>query len=125
MIKGIKRLCSSIIAATMVLSIVPKAYAYEPSFWAEDAVNNATRLSIISEEYSTKSFQEYISRSDFVNVAVNLYATLTSENVSTGPKQPFSDTNDVFANMAYYTGLESGDGEGHFLPQGTQTRQEH
>ncbi len=124
MIKGIKRLCSSIIAATMVLSIVPKAYSYEPSFWAEDAVNNATRLSIISEEYSTKSFQEYISRSDFVNVAVNLYATLTSENVSTGPKQPFSDTNDVFANMAYYTGLVSGDGEGHFLPQGTLTRQE-
>lgn len=121
--KVIKKLSGCLAALTLVCS-TPVSYAYEPSFWAENAVNSATRLSIISEEYANKSFQDYISRSDFVNVAVNLYATLTSENVSTGAKQPFADTNDVFANMAYYTGLVSGDGEGNFLPQGTLTRQE-
>lgn len=99
-------------------------FAYEPNFWAEDAVNSATTLSIISEEYATKPFNMAISRSDFVNVAVNLYATLTAENVSSNAKNPFKDTKDVFPNMAFYAGLVSGDGEGNFFPQGTLTRQE-
>lgn len=98
--------------------------AYEPSFWAKDAVESATRLSIISEEYANKAFNTPISRSDFVNVAVNLYATLTTENVSTNARQPFNDTTDAFPNMAYYAGLVSGDGEGHFFPLNTLTRQE-
>ena len=119
----IKGLLSLVIAVLLVVSALPVS-AYEPSPWAEDAVARATELSIISEEFGTKPFQEYMSRSDFVNVAVNLYGTLTAENVSTNAKNPFVDTQDIFANMAYYTGLVSGDGEGHFFPQGTLTRQE-
>lgn len=123
MMKFMKKvLCA--VSATAVLFTQFGTYAYEPNFWAVDAVNGATRLSIISEEYATKAFNIPISRSDFVNVAVNLYATLTSENVSTNAKQPFSDTSDPFPNMAYYAGIVSGDGEGHFFPQGTLTRQE-
>lgn len=122
--KNLRKGLSGLLAAILIFCLVPSVNAYEPSFWAEDAVDNATRLSIISEEYSTKSFQEYISRSDFVNVAVNLYATLTAENVSSNPNNPFMDTTDTFANMAFFTGLVSGDGNGHFFPQGTLTRQE-
>lgn len=107
-----------------VFSSMSAVSAYEPSFWAKDAVDNATRLSIISEEYANKAFNTPISRNDFVNVAVNLYATLTAENVSSNANNPFNDTNDTFPNMAYYAGLVSGDGEGHFFPQNTLTRQE-
>ena len=122
--RNLKKGLSGLLALILILAIIPSVSAYEPSFWAKDAVDNAMRLSIISEEFSNKSFQTPISRSDFVNVAVNLYATLTAENVSSNAKNPFEDTTDIFANMAYYTGLVSGDGEGHFLPQGTLTRQE-
>ena len=118
-----KRIFAAVLTA--VLSIQALAgFAYDPSFWAADAVNSAVRLSLISEEYSTKSFQDAISRGDFINVAVNLYATITAENVSPHANNPFTDTSDPFPNMAYYAGLVSGDGEGHFYPQGTLTRQE-
>ena len=119
-----KRIFISALAAVMLCIQCIGAYAYEPSFWAADAVDGAIRLSIISEEYSNKSYQEAISRGDFINVAVNLYATITAENVSTHANNPFTDTSDPFPNMAYYAGLVSGDGEGHFFPQGTLTRQE-
>lgn len=122
--RNLKKGLSGFLAAILIFCLIPSVSAYEPSEWATDAVENAMRLSIISQEYSTKSFQMPISRADFVNVAVNLYATLTAENVSSNAKHPFSDTTDVFANMAYYEGMISGDGEGHFFPLGTLTRQE-
>lgn len=121
--KYAKRLIGLIAAISMLLPSM-SAMAFEPNSWAADAVRSATRLSIISEEYSQKSFSLPISRVDFVNVAINLYATLTTYNVSTSPTNPFNDTDSPFANMAFYSGLVSGDGEGHFFPQGTLTRQE-
>ena len=102
--KYAKRLIGLAAAFTIAASQV-QVSAFEPNSWAADAVKSATNLSIISEEYSTKSFSLPISRSDFVNVAINLYATLTAENVSTNPKNPFNDTDSPFANMAFYTGL--------------------
>jgi hypothetical protein len=82
------------------------------------------RFSILSEEYSQKSYQTSISRGDFINIAVNLYGTITAENVSTNGVNPFTDTDDPFPNMAYYAGIVSGDGTGKFNPWGTLTRQE-
>ena len=116
-------LCLTIILALLCCQVFP-VFAYEPSFWAVDAVEGATKLTILSEEYSNKSFQTAITRNDFINIAVNLYATITAENVSTNAKHPFSDTRDPFPNMAYYAGIVSGDGEGHFFPRNTLTRQE-
>ena len=81
-------------------------------------------LNIISTEYGQKPYDSDISRGDFINVAVNLYATITAEDVCTNAKNPFTDTTDIFPNMAYYAGIISGDGEGHFFPQDTLTRQE-
>ncbi|MBQ3573807.1 MAG: S-layer homology domain-containing protein [Clostridia bacterium] len=121
--KNLARRLLSLVVAVLIITQV-SVFAYEPDFWAKDAVERSTTLSIISEEYATKPFNMAISRNDFINVAVNLYATLTSENVSTHSKQPFTDTSDAFPNMAYYAGLVSGDGEGHFFPLGTLTRQE-
>lgn len=119
-----RMLVGSLTALAVLFSQWMTAFAYEPSFWAKDAVEGAMRFSIISDVYSNKSYQEAISRNDFINVAVNLYATITAENVSTHSKNPFTDTSDPFPNMAYYAGLVSGDGQGHFFPDGTLTRQE-
>lgn len=124
-VKRVKRTFIGIILAiSLFCTQIITCYAYEPSFWAKDAVSGAEELSLISEEFSKKSYQQHISRSDFINIAVNLYATITAENISTHSKNPFNDTTDVFPNMAYYAGFVSGDGEGHFFPQGTLTRQE-
>ena len=119
-----KRILSTVLAVLLLCLQSFSAFAYEPSFWATDAVEGAMKFSIISEQFSQKSYQGSISRGDFINVAVNLYATITAENVSTHANNPFTDTTDPFPNMAYYAGIVSGDGEGHFNPQGTLTRQE-
>ncbi len=119
-----KRLLSMMLTVLIICLQMCSALAYEPSSWAADAVKGATKFSIISEEFSQKSFQSPISRGDFINIAVNLYATVTAENVSTHATNPFTDTTDPFPNIAYYAGIVSGDGEGNFRPQGTLTRQE-
>lgn len=119
-----KKACLCIVTALAVLCTQLAAFAYEPSFWAEDAVYGAMELNIISTEYGQKPYDSDISRGDFINVAVNLYATITAEDVCTNAKNPFTDTTDIFPNMAYYAGIISGDGEGHFFPQDTLTRQE-
>ena len=120
-----KLLCLITVLALLCCQIVPAfAEEYEPSFWAEEAVKKCTELSIIPEIYNTKSFQSYITRLDFINIAVNLYATITAENVHSRFEHPFLDTKDPFPNMAYYAGFVSGDGEGHFFPRNTLTRQE-
>lgn len=102
-----KRVLSAVLAVTLLCLQSLSAFAYDPSFWAADAVESAMKFSIISEEYSQKSYQSHISRADFINVAVNLYATITAENVSTHANQPFIDTDDPFPNMAYYAGIVS------------------
>ena len=57
-------------------------------------------------------------------MAVNIYATITAENVSSNAYNPFIDTDNAFPNMAYYAGIISGDGEGHFFPTNFITREE-
>ncbi|MBR5152641.1 MAG: S-layer homology domain-containing protein [Clostridia bacterium] len=116
--------CVFVALLAVMLLVQSTAFAYEPSFWAKDAVDGAMRFSILSEEYSQKSYQTSISRGDFINIAVNLYGTITAENVSTNGVNPFTDTDDPFPNMAYYAGIVSGDGTGKFNPWGTLTRQE-
>ncbi len=115
-----------ILAIAMVSCQLLPAFAkeYEPSFWAKDAVEEGIRLSIFSDYISQKSFQSPMSRQDFINLAVNLYATITAEDVSTNAKQPFSDTVSDFPNMAYYIGFVEGDGTGLFRPLDNLTRQE-
>ncbi len=120
-----KRILTLCIALILIIGIIPTVgFAYEPSDWAKSNVEKAMKLSIISEEFSKKDYEGQISRSDFINIAVNLYATITAENISTYPNNPFSDTTDPFPNMAYYAQFISGDGEGHFFPRNSLTRQE-
>ncbi len=122
--KFMRKTLLSVILITSLFLMQFTAFAYEPSFWAKENVDEAIKLSIISEEFDKKPFDSDMSRIDFINVAVNLYATITAEDVCTNPKNPFKDTDDMFSNMAYYAGIISGDGEGHFFPNNTLTRQE-
>ena len=119
-----KKTLIAFMTALSVLTSSVCAFAYDPSFWAADNVQSAMNLSIISEQYSQKPYTDPISRLDFSNVAVNLYASITAENVSSNAVHPFVDTTDVFPNMAYYAGIISGDGMGYYHPYDTLTRQE-
>ncbi len=100
------------------------ASAYDPNWWAEDTVRGAMEYSLISNEYGKKPYTDAITRLDFINVAVNIYCTITAEDVTSNAYSPFVDTDNVFSNMAYYAGIISGDGEGHFFPDNFITRQE-
>ena len=87
-------------------------------------MRGAMQYGLISTEYGNKPYTDAITRSDFINVAVNIYTTITAENVTSGAYSPFVDTDNVFPNMAYYVGIISGDGEGHFYPMNFITREE-
>lgn len=118
-----KRIISTIMSIAM-LTTCTGVFAYEPNWWAEDTVKGAMYYSLISDQYGDKPYTDNITRMDFINVAVNIYATITAEDVSSNSYSPFIDTDNVFPNMAYYTGIISGDGEGNFLPYSFITRQE-
>ena len=118
-----KRIIAALLTLCMSLSCI-SAFAYDPNWWAVDTVKGAMDYSLISTEYGKKPYTDPINRLDFINVAVNIYTTITAENVSSNAYNPFTDTDNVFPNMAYYAGIISGDGEGHFFPANFITRQE-
>ncbi len=118
-----KRITAVLLLLCISFSCI-SGFAYDPNWWAVDTVKGAMDYSLISTEYSKKPFTDAINRLDFINVAVNIYATITAENVTSNAYNPFTDTNDAFPNMAYYAGIISGDGEGHFFPANFITRQE-
>ncbi len=110
-----KRAIAVLLTLCMSFSCI-SVLAYDPNWWAEDTVRGAMQYGLISTEYGNKPYTDAITRSDFINVAVNIYTTITAENVTSGAYSPFVDTDNVFPNMAYYVGIISGDGEGHFIP---------
>lgn len=114
----------ALVSAAAILVSAQSAFAYDPNWWAVDTVEAAMECSLISDQYGDKPYTDAITRSDFINVAVNIYATITAENVSSNANSPFVDTDGVFPNMAYYAGIISGDGAGNFYPQDFITRQE-
>ena len=118
-----KRIIAALLTLCMTLSCMG-TFAYDPNWWAEDTVKGAMDYSLISTEYGKKPYTDAINRLDFINVAVNIYATITAENVSSNAYNPFIDTDNAFPNMAYYAGIISGDGEGHFFPANFITREE-
>lgn len=118
-----KRIISALLTLCMSVSCIA-AFAYEPNWWAVDTVNGAKEYSLISNEFDNKPYTDPITRIDFINVAVNIYTTITAEDITSNAISPFLDTDNVFPNMAYYAGIISGDGEGHFFPTNYITRQE-
>lgn len=118
-----KKTVSSVIAAAVVGTSIC-GYAYDPNWWAEETVRAAQSYSLISHEYGNKPYTDAITRIDLINVAVNIYCTITAEDVTSNAYSPFLDTDGIFPNMAYYAGIISGDGEGHFFPENYITRQE-
>lgn len=119
----IKRIISAVITFCICLSYT-SALAYDPDWWAADTVRGAKEYSLISNEFDNKPYTDPITRIDFINVAVNIYTTITAEDITSNAISPFLDTDNAFPNMAYYAGIISGDGEGHFFPANYLTRQE-
>lgn len=118
-----KRITAGLLTLLMGVSCIT-ASAYDPNWWAVDTVSGAKEYSLISNEYDNKPYTDAITRIDFINVAVNIYSTITAEDVTSNAVSPFVDTDNAFPNMAYYAGIISGDGEGHFFPSNYITRQE-
>ena len=118
-----KRIIAALLTLFLTLSSIG-VFAYEPNWWAVDTVKGAIQYSLISNEYGNKPYTDAITRIDFINVAVNIYSTITAEDITSNAYSPFVDTDNVFPNMAYYAGIISGDGEGHFFPGNFITRQE-
>lgn len=119
----VKSITAGLLTLGMTFSCIG-GFAYDPNWWAEETVRGAREYSLISHEYGNKPYTDAITRIDFINVAVNIYSTITAEDVTSNAYSPFLDTDGTFPNMAYYVGIISGDGEGHFFPDSYITRQE-
>ena len=71
-----KRITAVLLTLCMSLSSIA-VFAYEPNWWAVDTVKGAMEYSLISTEYGDKPYTDAINRLDFINVAVNIYCTIT------------------------------------------------
>lgn len=101
-----------------------------PDSWAKDSVNTAIDKQIVPL-YMQYGYKQNITRKDFVTLVVNLIKTktgnldafLTEKNIDVSIN-PFNDTKDTNAIIAYKLGIAGGVGYGNFNPDGEITRQE-
>ncbi len=101
-----------------------------PDSWAKGSVNTAIDKQIVPL-YMQYGYKQNITRKDFVTLLVNLIkaktgnldAFLNDKNIDI-KTNPFNDTNDTNAIIAYKLGIAGGVGYGNFNPDGEITRQE-
>lgn len=103
----------------------------KPSSWAEDFIKSMLLEGLGSEELLDSSkFQQAITREEFAELTVLLYAKAKGINVNDIIEwDPFYDSNNIMVSKAYNIGIVSGTGEDRlerllFSPKKTVTRQE-
>lgn len=101
-----------------------------PDSWAKESVNTAIDKQIVPL-YMQYGYKQNITRNDFVTLLVNLIkdktgnldSFLTEKNIDI-QNNPFNDTSNTNAIIAYKLGIAGGVGYGNFNPDGEITRQE-
>ena len=110
------------ISATAFLSV--PALADDMSSWAVSDYETATSAGLVSYSVVSNNLKKNITREEFCELAVNLYKTLTSENLIEPAGSPFTDTDNVAVAQAYCYGIVSGTGDNAFAPDRLVTREE-
>lgn len=118
-----KKLCL-ILAFMMVFSSFPllSADGDDPSYWAEDTVNEIKRLGIVDAAFM-HGYQDYMNREDFAYLAIIIYEGITGKK-TVPDKNKFSDSDNEYVLRAKNAGIVAGYPNGTYEPKKSMTRAE-
>lgn len=116
--------CAFLALASVMMLIPTNAVAADISSWAEDDYINASSAGLISYNVVTNNLQDYITRDEFCELALNLYIRITGDNVTSPRLLPFEDSTNTAVAKAYKLGIVAGDENGNFNPKNNVKRQE-
>lgn len=120
-----KKMMPKIAAFACALSIFGTSSAsalQNPSAWAVTSVQQAAWLN--TPNLSVLEATEPITRAEFCQLAVNIYAYITSSPTPVTESTYFTDCFEPSVNAAYELGLVQGRGDGIFAPDEAITRQD-
>lgn len=120
--KTLKRAVVCALAA--LLTLITSVYA-EPSWWAEDDVNEAISAGLLPNELQN-DYTDGLSRAEFTHLAITYLAALqgVKPDELIEHSTPFNDTSDPYVAAAHSKGIISGYGDGTFAPDEKISRQE-
>lgn len=114
-----------LVVMMLLLNIYGIVYA-EPSIWAKDSIEGLKENNMLMEELQdNEKFKENITREEFTDLAVRLYAkgkNITLDEII--EISPFMDTDNPMVGKAYTLGIVSGVSDTEFAPENPITRQE-
>lgn len=119
-----KIITSALLAAVSLTQTC--AFASELSEWAVSDYQMANEAGLISYSVVANNMSAGITREQFCELAVNLYRSLTNEQLLEPSVPAFSDTDNMSVSQAYLYGIVSGtsETENTFDPKNQVTRQE-
>lgn len=115
-----KKLILSLIIAII---LVPNISEAAPSQWALSEVNKAKEYDLLTPSLMDK-YQDNITREEFAELVVKLYAGITGEEIIITDDNPFSDTSNPEVIKAYNLGIVKGVGGGLYSPLTNITREQ-
>ncbi len=116
----------ALVAIVLLISLLlsSNVYADEPSTWAREEIEAAKALSATTDSL-TETYQEGLTRAEFVELLVKIYESVTDEVIDVSTvKNPFTDTDKVYLLKAYATGIVSGTSPSTFSPDALVTREQ-
>lgn len=126
----VKRILSMTLVCVLLFGMLSSVYA-APSSWAESFLKSMLLEDLISDSVSDSNlFQQDITREEFAELMVIIYAKAEDESVDDyNSWNPFADTNNPMVAKAYNLGIVSGVGKDNlgrliYAPNNKVTRQE-
>lgn len=118
-----KTLALALITASIMTSC-PNVYAVRKNgAWANEAIDKAIASGVISPDKSDMDYTTHLTRIDIAELAVRAYENVSGTEYKPH-KNPFTDTDSVYASAAYELGIMNGRENGEFAPDALTTRQE-
>lgn len=109
--------------ASVFVAFTQAVCGAEFSDWARNDYFSASAKGLIPLSIAVGNLKDNVTRSEFCNLAVNMYDTMYKGNVKLFDC-PFTDCSDDFIVKAYSLGIVSGKSETEFCPYDNITRQE-
>ncbi|MBE7044369.1 MAG: M15 family metallopeptidase [Ruminococcaceae bacterium] len=109
----------------LLLFLLPTTvYASDLSSWAKEDYAAASEHGLLPFTVAVNNLQEEITREEFCELAVRLYAGLSGETLSEPDIYPFEDSDSIVMAQAYQLGIIAGKNNNMADPLGSITRQE-
>lgn len=108
----------------LIMLMHTSAYAGEISSWAEAEYTSASGYGLISYNVVIRNMKENITREEFCDMVMNLYASLSDRPMPTPDILPFEDSISYAVAQAYELGIVSGMSETEFAPDNLITREQ-